>query len=107
MTGRNRSAFTLIELLVVIAIIAILIRALPAPGGGAIVAEPIIDILRCTSDGGALHDNGVYERFPPGQGGWPSGLYNGVTSYGANARSTTANPPNGVIFLPPTGFKPI
>jgi prepilin-type N-terminal cleavage/methylation domain-containing protein/prepilin-type processing-associated H-X9-DG protein len=83
------------------------VRSLPAPGRGAIVAEPISSVLRCPSDDGALQDNGVYERATPGSSGWPSGYYNGVTSYGANAGSTTANPPNGVIFLPPTGFKPI
>ena len=61
------------------------LRNAPAPGRGAASALAVSPILRCPSDDGALQDGGVYERFPPGQGGWPSGYYTGVTSYGINS----------------------
>jgi prepilin-type N-terminal cleavage/methylation domain-containing protein/prepilin-type processing-associated H-X9-DG protein len=73
------------------------VRSKPAPGLGAVTALAISSLLRCPSDSGALEDNGVCQRFGPGEGGWPSGFYTGVSSYGANA-GTTTTATNGIIY---------
>jgi prepilin-type N-terminal cleavage/methylation domain-containing protein/prepilin-type processing-associated H-X9-DG protein len=79
-------------------------RKMPVGGRGAASAMTISPLLRCPSDFGALQDDGVYERYGPGQGPpppaytCPLGQYTAVTSYGANAGSNTAAASNGVSF---------